>query len=65
MKKTNTTTITHPYRIRMVLQEKRTAEFTYSDRHMARGHFDFLRTVGLVGDIAIREITFEDLNDKP
>ena len=50
------------YRIEMRLQEGRTAEFIYSDRHMAREHFDHLRTVGVVGGVAIRHIEFMETN---
>ena len=47
------------YTIRMRLQENKTATFTYSDRTMAREHFEQLRFHGLVGGVAIKEIDFE------
>lgn len=48
------------YRVHMRLQEGRTAMFEYSDRPMAREHFDFLRATGLVGGFAIKDIRFEE-----
>jgi len=48
------------FRIRMRLQENRTAVFEYSDRVMAREHFDELRFHGVIGGVAIRSIEFEE-----
>lgn len=50
------------YEVAMRLQEGRTALFRYSDRHMAREHYDFLRTVGQIGGYYIREITFNEIS---
>jgi len=49
------------FRIKIRLQEGKTATFDYSDRTMAREHFDQLRFHGVVGGVAIREITFEQV----
>jgi hypothetical protein len=49
------------FRINIRLQEGRTATFTYSDRVMAREHFEQLRFHGVVGGVAVREITFEQV----
>jgi hypothetical protein len=48
------------YRIRMRLQEGRTALFEYSDHDMARQHYDELRFHGVIGGVAIRDIAFEE-----
>lgn len=55
------TDITAPktYMIKMQLQNSQWAEMTFSDRDMARNHFDLLRTVGVLGGSAIREIVFQ------
>jgi len=50
------------FRINIRLQEGRTATFTYSDRVMAREHFEQLRFHGVVGGVAVREITFEEVS---
>lgn len=47
------------YHIVMRLQQGRTAHFQYSDPDMARSHYDQLRTVGVIGGVAIRDIRFE------
>ena len=49
------------FQITIRLQEGRTATFTYSDRVMAREHFEQLRFHGVVGGVAIREINFEQV----
>ena len=49
------------FQINIRLQEGRTATFTYSDRVMAREHFEQLRFHGVVGGVAIREINFEQV----
>ena len=51
------------FRINIRLQEGRTATFTYSDRTMAREHFEQLRFHGVVGGVAIREINFEQVKN--
>jgi hypothetical protein len=49
------------FQLNIRLQEGRTATFTYSDRTMAREHFEQLRFHGVVGGVAIREINFEEV----
>jgi hypothetical protein len=51
------------FRINIRLQEGKTATFTYSDRTMAREHFEQLRFHGVVGGVAVREITFEQVKN--
>jgi hypothetical protein len=51
------------FRINIRLQEGKTATFTYSDRVMAREHFEQLRFHGVVGGAAIREINFEQVKN--
>lgn len=51
------------FQINMRLQEGRTATFTYSDRFMAREHFEQLRFHGVVGGVAIREINFLEVDN--
>jgi len=48
------------YRIRLTLQERQTAEFIYSDRMMARSHYDQLQGTGIVGGYAIKSYSFEE-----
>jgi hypothetical protein len=48
------------YRIRLVLQEKQTAEFTYSDRFLARTHWDQLQGTGLIGGYAIKNYEYDE-----
>jgi hypothetical protein len=48
------------YRIRLTLQERQTAEFVYSDRMMARSHYDQLQGTGIVGGYAIKSYSFEE-----
>lgn len=49
------------YRINLTLQEGRTATFTYSDRTMARDHWDQLRFHGVIGGFAIRDSHWEEI----
>lgn len=49
-----------PYEIRLRMQEGRTAVFSYSDKHMAREHYDTLRAHGVLGGYAIRTTEFHD-----
>ena len=49
-----------PYEVRIRLQEGRTAVFTYSDRQMARDHYDALRAIGVLGGYAIRHAEYHD-----
>lgn len=44
----------------MTLQQGRRCEFLYSDRQLARDHFEVLRAVGVIGTWAIKEITFHE-----
>jgi hypothetical protein len=46
------------YRIQIRLQQGRTARMEFNDRDIARAHFDFLRSTGVCGGLAIREIEF-------
>ena len=48
------------FKVRLILQENRTAEFTYSERRLAREHYDFLRGTMLVGGFAVKEIFWEE-----
>jgi len=48
------------YRVAMTLQQGRRCEFLYSDRQLARDHFEVLRAVGVIGTWAIKEITFHE-----
>ena len=50
------------YRIKIRLQEGRTAEFNYSDRVMAREHYEQLSFHGVIGGVAIREINLEEIH---
>lgn len=49
-----------PYRITLKLQQGRTATFSYSDRAMARDHWDTLRALGVIGGHAIKDSQFHD-----
>lgn len=49
------------FRISIKLQEGRTANFDYSDRHMAREHFEQLQFHGVIGGVAIRDIKLEEI----
>ena len=42
------------YIIRLLLQENKTAEFSYSDYNMARAHWDQIRTYNVVGNNAVK-----------
>ncbi len=50
------------YQIEMQLQEKQTARFEYSDRDMAREHYEQLRAQGVVGGLAIKQIEFKEIS---
>jgi hypothetical protein len=62
MKKTATLldnpTAPKTYRIRLLLQENKTAEFIYSDRTMARSHWDQIRATNVVGNNAVKQSEF-------
>ena len=45
--------------IQITLQEGKTCRFVYSDRNMAREHFEELQFRGVVGGVAIRNIEFD------
>jgi len=49
------------YKISIKLQEGRTANFEYSDRYMAREHFEQLQFHGVIGGVAIRDIKLEEI----
>ena len=49
--------------IRIQLQQKQTATFTFSDKHTAREYYDTLRTIGVIGGSAIRDISFNVISD--
>ena len=49
------------YKITIKLQEGRTALFEYSDRYMAREHFEQLQFHGVIGGVAIRDIKLEEV----
>lgn len=49
------------YRIKIRLQEGKTATFDYSDRIMAREHYEQLSFHGVIGGVAIREINLEEV----
>lgn len=52
------------YTIRLLLQENKTAEFRYSDRVMARAHWDQIRATMVVGHNAVKKIDFiEEVSD--
>lgn len=46
------------YTIRLLLQENKTAEFRYSDRVMARAHWDQIRATMVVGHNAVKKLDF-------
>lgn len=48
------------YKVHIRLQQNQWCEFCYSDRTMAREHFDLLRTIGVIGSLAIKEIQFHE-----
>jgi len=48
------------YKVYIRLQQNQWCEFCYSDRTMAREHFDLLRTIGVIGQLAIKEIKFHE-----
>lgn len=50
------------YHISLKLQENQTAEFIYSDRDMARNHYEQLRAQMVCGGLAVKQI---DLVEKP
>lgn len=51
------------FRIRLVLQQRQTATFTFTDKHTAREYYDTLRTIGVIGGSAIRDIHFDVISD--
>lgn len=62
MKKTATLldnpTVPKTYTIKLLLQENKTAEFNYSDRNMARAHWDQIRAHNVVGNHAVKRSEF-------
>jgi hypothetical protein len=50
------------YRIELGLQEGKTAEFNYSDKFLARTHWDQLQGVPVIGGHAIKSYKFIELN---
>ena len=48
------------YRIRLTLQEGRTAEFIYNDREIARQHWDQLQGTGVVAGLAIKTYDYSE-----
>ena len=61
-KQTNTTETPTPVAkttIKMLMLGRKTAEISFSDPDQARQMFDILRTLGVFGSTAIREITLE------
>jgi len=49
-----------PYEISMILTEKNEARFAYTDRMMAREHFEQLKATMCCGGLAIKTIEFHD-----
>jgi hypothetical protein len=50
------------YRIELGLQEGKTAEFNYSDRFLARTHWDQLQGNPMIGGHAIKTYKFIEIN---
>ena len=48
------------YKVTIRLQQNRWCEFAYNDKTMAREHFELLRTIGVIGQLAIKEIKFHE-----
>ena len=48
------------YTIQLLLQENKTAVFTYSDRGMARAHWDQIRAHNVVGNHAVKKSEFTE-----
>ena len=51
------------FRIRLKLQESKTAEFIYNDRAIARLHWDQLQGSGVVAGLAIKEYEYIEEHD--
>lgn len=49
------------YQIRILLQKNQTADLRFSDKTTAREHFEILRARGVIGTLAIKEITFHEI----
>jgi hypothetical protein len=52
------------YEIHLRLQEGKTAVFTYSDRFLARSHWEQLQGQGLIAGHAIKDYEFKETDAK-
>ena len=50
------------YKIKLLLQENKTAEFVYSDRLMAEAHWNQIRAHLVVGNHAVKSSEFIEQN---
>ena len=50
------------YEIHLRLQEGKTVTFTYSDRFLARSHWEQLQGSGMIAGHAIKDYEFKEIN---